>query len=356
MKSITFSQALVAVGLVGLTLPLTLGQAGINLIVSAYSYEGSPSPVALLVALAATLAVAMGLLATGLARMRAGDEAEDTLSYQELLLTVGLLGLVIAGSLSPTALAFSMVTGWDEASWWTSADAGPLALQFAAFAIPLLVIGSNWKGARRGPSVQSEALVKPFTCLAVLTLVTAGSLAPGVAVDPLLSYVFSSGGYGLELGMHPELVSLALVALAIPIAVLLLLRLKEDALRSALAGPLLITAALLATSGTFLGVLLLLLFGIPLAALLWPHFTGRWPVNPPGRLNSGQLLAWVALICLAVTTSQALGFAYTFTYSGPYREPFPGPAAALALACAISLAIIAVAVAKLRSEQENETA
>ena len=356
MKGITFSQALVAVGLVGLTLPLTLGQAGINLIVSAYSYEGSPSPVALLVALAATLAVAMGLLATGLARMRAGDESEDTLSYQELLLTVGLLGLVIAGSLSPTALAFSIVTGWDEASWWTSADAGPLALQFAAFAIPLLVIGSNWKGARRGPSVQSEALVKPFTCLAVLTLVTAGSLAPGVAVDPLLSYVFSSGGYGLELGMHPELVSLALVALAIPIAVLLLLRLKEDALRSALAGPLLITAALLATSGTFLGVLLLLLFGIPLAALLWPHFTGRWPVNPPGRLNSGQLLAWVALICLAVTTSQALGFAYTFTYSGPYREPFPGPAAALALACAISLAIIAVAVAKLRSEQENETA
>ena len=356
MKSITFSQALVAVGLVGLTLPLTLGQAGINLIVSAYSYEGSPSPVALLVALAATLAVAMGLLATGLARMRAGDESEDTLSYQELLLTIGLLGLLITGALSPTSLAFSIVTGWDEASWWTSADAGPLALQFAAFAIPLLLIGSNWKGARRGPSVQSEALVRPFTCLAVLTLVTAGSLAPGVAVDPLLSYVFSSGGYGLELGMHPELVSLALVALAIPIAVLLLLRLKEDALRSGLAGPLLITAALLATSGTFLGVLLLLLFGIPLAALLWPHFTGRWPVNPPGRLNSGQLLAWVALICLAVTTSQALGFAYTFTYSGPYREPFPGPATALALACAISLAILAVAVAKLRSEQENETA
>ena len=356
MKAITFSQALVAVGLVGLTLPLTLGQAGINLIVSAYSYEGSPSPVALLVALAVTLAVAMGLLATGLARMRAGDESEDTLSYQELLLTIGLLGLLITGALSPMALAFSIVTGWDEASWWTSADAGPLALQFAAFAIPLLLIGSNWKGARRGPSVQSEALVRPFTCLAVLTLVTAGSLAPGVAVDPLLSYVFSSGGYGLELGMHPELFSLALVALAIPIAVLLLLRFKEDALRSGLAGPLLITAALLATSGTFLGVLLLLLFGIPLAALLWPHFTGRWPVNPPGRLNSGQLLAWVALICLAVTTSQALGFAYTFTYSGPYREPFPGPAAALALACAISLAILAVAVAKLRSEQENETA
>ena len=356
MKSITFSQALVAVGLVGLTLPLTLGQAGINLIVSAYSYEGSPSPVALLVALAATLAVAMGLLATGLARMRAGDEAEDTLSYQQLLLTIGLLGLLITGALSPMALAFSIVTGWDEASWWTSADAGPLALQFAAFAIPLLLIGSNWKGARRGPSVQSEALVRPFTCLAVLTLVTAGSLAPGVAVDPLLSYVFSSGGYGLELGMHPELVSLALVALAIPIAVLLLLRFKEDTLRSALAGPLLITAALLATSGHFLGVLLLLLFGIPLAALLWPHFTGRWPVNPPGRLTSGQLLAWVALICLAVTTSQALGFAYTFTYSGPHLDPFPGPATALALACAISLAILAVAVAKLRSEQENETA
>ena len=146
MKAITFSQALVAVGLVGLTLPLTLGQAGINLIVSAYSYEGSPSPVALLVALAATLAVAMGLLATGLARMRAGDEAEDTLSYPQLLLTVGLLGLVIAGALSPTALAFSMVTGWDEASWWTSADAGPLALQFAAFAIPLLAHREQLEG------------------------------------------------------------------------------------------------------------------------------------------------------------------------------------------------------------------
>ncbi len=367
MKSITFSQALVAVGLVGLTLPLTIGQTGISLIVSAYSYEGSPSPVALIVALAATLAVAMGLLATGLARMRAGDEAEDTLSYQELLLTIGLLGLLIAGALSPISLAFSIVTGWDEASWWTSADAGPLALQFAAFAIPLLLIGSNWKGARRGPSVQSEALVRPFSCLAVLTLVTAGSAAPGVAMRPLPNLLFS-GRYraeqlddptvliGLKIGMAPELVSLALVAVAIPIAVLLLLRFKEDALRSGLAGPLLITAALLATSGTFLGVLLLLLFGIPLAALLWPHFTGRWPVNPPGRLNSGQLLAWVALICLAVTTSQALGFAYTFTYSGPYREPFPGPAAALALACAISLAILAVAVAKLRSEQENETA
>ena len=368
MKSITFNQALLAVGLVGLTLPLTIGQPGITYIVSAYSYEGGPSPVGPIVALAATLAVAMVILATGLLRMRAGDESEDTLSYPQLLVTIGLLGLLFAGACSPMSLVFSIVTGWDETSWWTSTNAGPLALQLAAFAIPLLVIGSSWKGARRGPSVPGEAVVRPFTCLAVLTLVTAGSGAPSMVMRAL-PHSFFSGRYGaedfgapnlltsVEIGVAPELAGFALVALAIPIAVLLLLRFKEDALRSGLAGPLLVTAALLATSGGFAGVLLMLLFGIPIAALLWPHFTGRWPVNPPSRLNTGQLLAWVALICLAITTAPTLGFVFSFTYSEwSDFKPFPGPATALALAYAISLAIFAVATAKLRSEQEIETA
>ena len=167
MKSITFSQALVAVGLVGLTLPLTVGQTNILYINAAYAYEGGPSPVGPIVALAATLAIAIVILITGLARVRA-VEAEAPLTHRQLLVTLGLLGLLLAGAFSPTSLVFSIVTGWDERSWWTSVDAGPLALQLGAFAIPLLVIVRNLIGARQGPSLESEGIAGLLTNLTVL--------------------------------------------------------------------------------------------------------------------------------------------------------------------------------------------
>jgi len=74
-------------------------------------------------------------------------------------------------------------------------------------------------------------------------------------------------------------------------------------------------------------------------------------------LTNGQLLAWVGLICLAVTTTQTYGFASLFAISGLSDiEPFPGPAIALGLAYGISLAVLAVAVAKLRAEPEGDAA
>lgn len=363
MRSISFGQALLAVGLIGLTLPLTAGQGGLSYVGAAYSAEGGPSPVGPIVALAAALAVAIAILVTGLARVRAEEGAGAPLTYPQLLVTIGLLGLLVAGALSPMSVVFSIATGWDERSWWTSADAGPLALQAGAFAVPLLVIASNLKGALRGPSAESEG-TKPFTCLAVLTLVIAGAGAPVGAVRPLPHFFFS-GRYSLEdldgsiwvgvdIGMAPELVSLVLVALAIPVAVLLVLRWKDEALASAAyAGPLVITAALLVASAGVLGVVLLLLFGIPVAVLLWPLRTGQGRASPPRGLTTGQLLAWVALICLAITTSHVYGLVWTFTYGdSPDLQPFPGPVTALALAYAVSLAVLAVATAKLRAERE----
>ncbi|MXX19009.1 MAG: hypothetical protein F4X03_08340 [Dehalococcoidia bacterium] len=328
MKSITFSQALLAVGLIGLTLPLTVGQSGLSYIGAAYAVEGGPSPVGPIVALAATLAVAIAILVAGVVRIRAERSAEAPLTYPQLLVTIGLLGLLVAGALSPISVVFSIVTGWDQGSWWTSTDAGPLALQAGAFAIPLLVIGSNLKGALRGPSTESEGITRPFTCLVVLTLVFAGATAPVGVIRPLLHSLFS-GRYtleyldgplvvGVDVGMAPELVSLVLVALAIPLAVLLFLRWKEEALaNAAYAGPLVITAALLVGSTGVLGAWLLLFFAIPIAALLWPLLRGPGPAKPPGRLTNGQLLAWVGLICLAVTTTQTYGFASLFAISGP---------------------------------------
>ncbi len=368
MKSITFSQALLAVGLIGLSLPLTVGQGGLSYIGAAYAVEGGPSPVGPIAALAATLAVAIAILVVGVVRIRAEPAAEAPLTYAQVLVTIGLLGLLVAGSLSPISVVFSIVTGWDKGSWWTSADAGPLALQAGAFAIPLLVIASNLKGALRGPSTEGEGITRPFTCLAVLTLVFAIAAAPVGVIRPLVHGLFS-GRYtldyltgptvvGVDVGMAPELVSLVLAALAIPLAVLLFLRWKGEGLTyAAYAGPLVVTAALLVGSTGVLGAWLLLFFGIPIAALLWPLLRGPRPANPPGRLTNGQLLAWVGLICLAVTTTQTYAFAQTLAISGLSDfEPFPGPAAALGLAYAISLAVLAVATAKLRAEPEGDAA
>ena len=367
MKSITFSQALLAVGLIGLTLPLTVGQAGLSYIGAAYAVEGGPSPVGPIVALAATLAVAIAILVVGVVRIRAEPTAEAPLTYAQTLVTIGLLGLLVAGAFSPMSLVFSIVTGWDQGSWWTSTDAGPLALQAGAFAIPLLVIASSLKGALRGPSTEGEGITRPFTCLAVLTLVFAGAAAPVGVIRPLIHGLFS-GRYtldyltgptvvGVDVGMAPELVSLVLAALAIPLAVLLFLRRKEeDPTNAAYASPLVITAALLVGSTGVLGVWFLLFFGIPIAALLWPLLRGPRPANTPRQLTTGQLLAWVALICLALTTTQTYGFASMFAISGLSDvEPFPGPAAALGLAYAISLTILAVAAAKLRTNPRVDT-
>ena len=363
MKSITFSQALVAVGLIGLTFALSMGHSGVQFIGAAYAVEGGPSPIPPIVALAATLAVAIVILVTGLAQRRA-EEAEASLTDTQLLVSIGLLGLLVAGALSPMALIFSIVTGWHDSSWWTSTDAGPLALQLGAFAIPLFVIVSNLKGAQRDPSVAGDGISRPFTCLAVLTLVIAGATAPVGVIRPLPHFVFS-GRYslesldgptliGLEIGMAPALVSLALAALAFPVAVLLVLRWKKEVLASsAYTGALVITAVLLVGSAGGLG-LPLLLVGIPLAALLWPLLRGPGPANPPSGLTTGQLLAWVALICLASATTPTYLFVVLSTSQD--FSLFLGPAIAVGLAYAISLAILAVATAKLRSESESNPA
>ena len=364
MKSITFSQALVAIGLVGLTLPLTVGQYSIFHIVAAYTHEGGPSPLAPIVALAATLAFAAVILAAGATRLEAEPDTGEDLTQPQLLVAIGLLGLLIVGALSPMSLIFSILTGWNVASWWTSADAGPLALQLAAFAIPLLVILSNLKSAKHRPSGQHETFPRPFSSLALLTLVIAGAIMPSVVLWPLPYSLFSSRFSvedlegSLAVGTAPELVSFGLVAVAIPVAVLVLLRWKEAELTGpSCASLLLITAALLPAVAGHLGMMLLLLFGVPLGALLWPQLRGSTQTNPPDRLNTGQLLAWVALICLAITTMHAYGLALAFTYpeSGD-AQPLPGPTAALALAYAISLTILLVAVAKLRSETESNPA
>ena len=368
MRSITFGQALLALGLIGLTLPLTAGQGGLSYVGAAYSSVGGPSPIGPIMALAATLAVAIVILVTGLARIRAEEGAGAPLTYPQLLVTIGLLGLLVAGALSPMSVVFSIATGWDERSWWTSADAGPLALQAGAFVIPLLVVASNLKGALRSPSANSVGITKPLTCLAVLALVSAAAAAPVGAVRHIPHLVFS-GRYstevdgpfwsGVDIGMAPELVSLVLVALAIPLAVLLVLRWKDAALASAAyAGPLVITAALLVASAGILGVFTLLFFGLPLAALLWPlSRRSPGPANTPSRLTTGQLLAWVALICLASTTTQVYSLVFTFTFTDSSDlQPFPGPVTALALAYAISFAVLAVATAKLRGTRDVDAA
>ena len=362
MKSITFGQALVAAGLVGLTLPLTIGQTNILYISAAYTFEGGPSPVGPIVALAATLAVAIVILVTGVARMRSG-EAEAPLTHRDLLVAIGLLGLLMAGAFSPTSLVFSIVTGWEERSWWTSVDTGPLALQFGAFVIPLVVIVRNLRGARQGPSAEGGGTTGLLTSLTVLTLVTTAATAPAGVIRPLPHLVFSGAWnvdglgeryiVGLEVGMAPALVSLVLGALAIPLAALVLLRWKGS--RFSCTGLLVIAAALLGGSAGIYGVTLLLLFGIPVAALYWSLARGQSSEDQPGRVNNGQLLAGVALICLAVTSSQTYLFASTFLYgSAQGLDPLPGPTAAIALAYAIGLTVLAVAIAKLRSGTDGD--
>ena len=356
MKSITFGQTLVAVGLIGLTLPLALGQTGILYIGAAYELEGGPSPVGPIVALAATLAVAVVILVTGLARIRA-EEAEAPLSHPQLLVSIGLLGFLIAGALSPVSLVFSIWSGWDEASWWTSSYVWSLALQCVAVVVPLLVIASNLKAARRGTASQGDADARPITCLAVLTLLITGAAAPGAAIHLIPTSFFASGGYeveaversrivGIEAGPAPELLSFALVALAIPIVVLLFLRWKEEGPGStSYAALILVGLGLVTAVAGAVGIVLLLLFGLSIAATLWPRLRGHQSPNPPSSLNTGQLLSAVGLMCFALTSTQTYSLVFAFSYDEP---AFPGPATALALAYAISLTILAIAITKLR--------
>ena len=103
MKSITFNQALLAVGLIGLTLATALGAASVPQIVGARSgFDESgigPSTTAAILLQAAAFAIPFVVLAT--AALQRQENRTNPLTFSQLLTVTGLLGLVIVGTQAP---------------------------------------------------------------------------------------------------------------------------------------------------------------------------------------------------------------------------------------------------------------
>ena len=387
MKFITFPQALIATGLLGLTLALAFGWQVVPLVWAARYGEEGPSVAGPIGVLALSIAIPVGTLVLGLWRPR--HAAGAALTFPRLLLVVGLLGLAVVSTLSVVPVAFLAAAEWVKGNPYSFSfvessgeEVFPTALVFRnvvhsyggltsivpslialAFtvAIPLAVVGDAWrrmcsaslKPETRGDVVTPERLL---ACLALITLMVA------VGGAPLAVYVLTAPGWPVP-GLSPLQLD-ALVPLVagtvLPVAVLLTLLLYRLR-RAGPFPPTLVAICLAVLVLTSVGVaaqqcppLLLLVGGVPLVGLLFAKVVASDSGNSTtGVLPDSYLLFGTALVGLAVvgfvTPAAILMFEIWRTASA-----YEWTLVMLAVAYAINFGILAAAVWRLRVESRQE--
>ncbi len=295
MRPLAFPQALAVVGLLGLTLALTLGADAIFAIAFFRSVFRpldplSPPPAtgAAIALLATAVAIPLAVLAAAW-RMRKRDDAIAVrpLTRSELLAIVGLLGLIVVAARSPVTALVGAATDWGS-TWAFMA-----AMQVIAFLIPLAVL-LRARGAivrERWYPDGDHAITagRLLTALALLALMVAAATAPARADDIALVWTGAR-----NVGM---LLALA-VPFAAPLAAIAWARRMErftpaESMRLLAVVALILLAAAVAVVTS--PVTLLLAFAIP-PALLLPGWLGQWrnadaaPHRPAGGLPAGVAL------------------------------------------------------------------
>ena len=341
LKYLTFNQALLAVGLIGLTLALIHGQGSSFAVAASLLVDDGPSialPVALLVV---SIAVPLGTLAIAWRRMglRLGDgEGGKPLTYPQARLIIGLAGLTLIASLAPQLVSANSAAGWDGSA------ADSLAYLLVAFMISALILGTALRSMRDEPSpIDGRQLL---VCLGLTALVIVAGMASalntmlvtGAEDAPELKVFDAKAAFRVYSG-----VSLVLVATVL----LGLLRTRGGGAGRAIVA---ITFLLGITASVHL--VYALVVGVPLAVLVaLSHLSSREGSGTGEAIRSGPLLASVGLLCLVMSAS-TIKYVISLYHacSGFDTSLYLWPTLALALAVAFSLGLIGVGVVRLRPE------
>ena len=341
VKYVTFDQALLAVGLVGLTIALTYGEGNLFAIAAALLVEDGPSIIAPLVLLAVSAAIPFGLLTVVLWRMGTGSgggEGAVPLTYPQARLIIGLAGLMLLVALTPQVLVANSALGWDAVAL------DSIVYLAVAGVIVAAILGSALRSLRSdaGPFDRSRLLI----CLGLIALIVVAAAAPalnsivviGAEDDPELR------AFSAKLGIRVY----AAASLLLTPVVLLGLRLRGDLGT----GPTVAVVALLAgIAVSAYHLYATFLIGVPLAVLVvTSYFAGRADGGPTGPVRSGPLLVSLGVLGLLMSASNVKYVITLVEQCADYHVwLYLGPLLALLAAFAFNLGILAAAVWELRS-------
>ena len=337
VKYVTFDQALLAVGLVGLTIALTYSEGSLFAIAAALLVEDGPSIVAPLVLLAVSAAIPFGLLAVVLWRMGPGSGGGEgaPLTYPQARLIIGLAGLMLLVALTPQVLIANSAAD----------DVALDSFVYLAVAgvIVAAILGSALQSLRSdaGPFDRSRLLI----CLGLIALIVVAAVAPalssvavtGAEDDPELRVLSA------KLGIRVY----AAASLLLTPLVLLGLRLRGDLGT----GPTVAVVALLAGIAVSAYLYATFLIGVPLAVLaVTSYFAARADGGTTGPVRSGPLLVSLGVLGLLMSASNVKYVITLFEQCADYHMwLYLGPLLALLAAFAFNLGILAAAVWELRA-------
>ena len=367
MKSITFNQALFAVGTIGLTVALTQGWYTVAVIKVAYSQSVTTWWVhGATLAQAVAFAIPIAVIGTALGRQE--DSKSMPLRFTQLLAIVGLFGFMLV-SIHASSFLLSLelfATPHDYPSpggWWheTETTAG-LVAQGVAFAIPLGVLMTAWKRRGRSQDHAGEAvtLARFTTAFALLGLMYVGASVPGAT-----NYFFYWSFYrlpplGLMDALNPNALAVMVCGGLLLVAVVSLgWKQWRNPLASA-GAPWLLGAVAVLALGAFLaagnGGLLQVETGqllVPLViilALFWGNsLPWRSDGTAPDPLQPARVLAGIGLAGLTFASSAALLASDILPQLG-WDADMTVPAYTMTgVAAALNVVLLATGVRRLRA-------
>ena len=345
---VTFPEVLRATGVLGLSLALTLAALA-TMILWSVAEDSARSAVVPVLLVVLSLGIALGLM---LVRVRPGALASNEgLTFSELLIATGLLGLVIVSNAASLTAIWSALFGWLDVH---PSRLGTVIVQVAVFVIPLAVIASGYirrKRAKDSPGELEDAISRPrlLTCLGLLMLTLAVAGAP-FAVDGI-AFAVSRGD---NLSSTPGFVVLGVGVVALLATLVVTARRRTLEVGRPASVHLLVPAALFAFSlvagayryGSQLPVAVLIVFAILI--LCWLNSTGagqgeRDPVTSAWL----RVVAPLAGLIFIVPMTQAV---LPVLASLPENGSSIGAMVVLAIAYAINLGILVHALQRRRHE------
>ena len=339
MRYVTFNQALLAVGLVGLTVALTHGEGNSFAIAASLLVKDGPSIAGPVFLTVVSMAIPLGILVIAWWRVRAGpgdNNPPSPLTYAQARLIIGLAGLVVLAALTPQVVVANSAAGWD----------GP-ALDSTAYLVLILVVVAAILGSAlgrlnrdTGPIDRSQLLV----CLGLAMLVLVAALAPA------LNSVLVAGPQGApELRAFDAKTAFRVfsgVSLLLTLAVLPILRVCGNiSARWAM-----VVAVLLVGMAASVQLVYTLVNGLPLVVLAaTSYFAGRAGSGIEGPIRSGSLFFILGLLSLVISASTIKYVISLYHACSSYDASlYLWPTLALVAAVVFSLGILGAGVRKLR--------
>ena len=337
MRSVTFNQALLAVGLIGLTLALILGQGNSFAIVAARLVEDGPSIVGPVVLLVVSFAIPLAVLATAWRRMASrerGGEAEGALGYGEARIIIGLVGLILVTTFAPQVFTANAAAGWEVSD--------SITLQVISLIISISILGAALRARNRGDG--SFGLPQVLTCLGLIALVIVASAAPG-----LRGILVAGSGEEPDLIVRRSAVAWPIYHFAAPLAVLAILAVLRWRRQGGAPWTISVVVVLAGVAASFhFGHTLAL--GVPLAAMVVTgHFAQGADNGSVPLVRTGPLLVGLGLLGAIMSASSLRYVIGLYHACSPFDASlYLWPTLALVVAVVFSLGILGAGVRKLR--------